>query len=187
VPDSFGVVLALALRNRRGSRCPGVELVERLAAGSAVSGLRLFLLGSTAEVLRSAARKVRERHPAISLQTYAPPFGDLDGEETENMIDAVNAFAPDLLFVALGAPRQDIWIARNLSRLSIHAAIGIGGSFDMISGRLPRCPAPFGRLGLEWAYRLLLEPARWRRCLRLARFLPIAFRDGKAEWKEEKI
>jgi N-acetylglucosaminyldiphosphoundecaprenol N-acetyl-beta-D-mannosaminyltransferase len=87
--------------------------------------------------------------------------------------------------VALGAPQQDVWIASNLSRLSIHAAIGVGGSFDMISGRLARCPAIAGYFGLEWAYRLMLEPTRWRRCLRLARFLPVAFRAGKAELEEK--
>jgi N-acetylglucosaminyldiphosphoundecaprenol N-acetyl-beta-D-mannosaminyltransferase len=99
----------------------------------------------------------------------------LAGKETDIMIEAVNNFRPDVLLVALGAPRQDVWIASNLSRLNIHAAIGVGGSFDMISGRLARCPAMIGRLGLEWAYRLMLEPRRWRRCLRLARFLPLAF------------
>jgi N-acetylglucosaminyldiphosphoundecaprenol N-acetyl-beta-D-mannosaminyltransferase len=186
VPDSFGITVALALRGLRMSRCPGVELTERLAASSAASGLRLFFLGSTAEVLQAAVRRLRLRYPEISIGTHAPSFGDLDGEETETMIEAVNDFAPDVLFVALGAPRQDVWIASNLSRLRIHAAIGVGGSFDMISGRLARCPALAGHFGLEWAYRLMLEPTRWRRCLRVARFVPLALRTGKAELKEEK-
>jgi N-acetylglucosaminyldiphosphoundecaprenol N-acetyl-beta-D-mannosaminyltransferase len=178
VPDSFGITLALALRGLRMSRCPGVELTERLAAASAASGLRLFFLGATAAVLQSAVRKLEWRHQGVSIGTYAPRFGDLDGAETENMIEAVNRFEPDVLLVALGAPRQEVWIARNLARLGVHAAIGVGGSFDMISGRLARCPAMVGRLGLEWAYRLIIEPTRWRRCLRLARFLPLAFRGG---------
>jgi len=186
VPDSFGITLALALRRIRMSRCPGVELTERLVAGSATSGLRLFFLGSTTEVLQTAERRLRSRYPRISIEIYAPPFGDLDGEETEKMIEAVNAFAPEILLVALGAPRQDVWIASNLSRLNVNAAIGVGGSFDMISGRFTRCPAMAGRFGMEWAYRLMLEPARWRRCLRLARFLPLAFRSGKTEMTEGK-
>jgi len=168
------------------SRCPGVELTERLVAASTASGLRLFFLGSTAEVLQAAVRRLRLLYPEISIGTHAPSFGNLDGEETETMIEAVNDFAPDVLLVALGAPRQDVWISSNLSRLRIHAAIGVGGSFDMISGRLARCPALAAHFGFEWAYRLMLEPTRWRRCLRLARFLPLALRAGKAELKEEK-
>jgi len=185
VPDSFGITLALALKGLRMSRCPGVDLIEHLAAGAGTSELRLFFLGSTAEVLEAATQKMRLRYRGISIGTHAPPFGDLDGEETELMIEAVNAFRPDILLVALGAPRQDIWIARNLSRLNVHAAIGVGGSFDMISGRLTRCPVIAGRLGMEWAYRLLLEPTRWRRCLRLVRFLGLVFaEDGRLRVKE---
>jgi N-acetylglucosaminyldiphosphoundecaprenol N-acetyl-beta-D-mannosaminyltransferase len=179
VPDSFGVVLALALRKRRVPRCPGVELSERLAEVSSATGLRLFFLGGTTEVLAAAVNNLNSRHPGITAGTYAPPFGDLEGPETEKMIAEVNRFAPDVLLVGLGAPRQDVWIAKYLSRLDVHAAIGVGGSFNMISGRLARCPALIGRLGFEWAYRLMLEPSRWRRCLRLARFLPLAFGAGK--------
>jgi N-acetylglucosaminyldiphosphoundecaprenol N-acetyl-beta-D-mannosaminyltransferase len=186
VPDSFGIILALAWKRVRMGRCPGVELAERLAAASAASGLRLFFLGSTAAVLEATVGELRSRYPGVCIGTHAPPFGELDGQVTENMIEAVNAFGPDVLLVALGAPRQDVWIARNLPRLRIHAAIGVGGSFDMISGRRARCPATVGRLGLEWAYRLMLEPARWRRCLRLAQFLPIVFRGERPELTEGK-
>jgi N-acetylglucosaminyldiphosphoundecaprenol N-acetyl-beta-D-mannosaminyltransferase len=139
-------------------------------------GLRLFLLGSTPAVIATAAAKLA---PA-EIGCYAPPFCDLEGEETRIMIERVNAFAPDVLLVALGAPRQDVWIAQNLSRLRTHVAIGVGGTFDIISGRLVRCPALLGRIGLEWAYRLAQEPWRWRRCLRLARFLPVALTGGRA-------
>jgi N-acetylglucosaminyldiphosphoundecaprenol N-acetyl-beta-D-mannosaminyltransferase len=187
VPDSFGIILALTLRGLAMPRCPGVELTEALAASAVASGMRLFFLGSAPEVLETAVRNIERRHPGIEIGSYAPPFGDLEGQETQNMIEAVNCFQPDILFVALGAPRQEIWIARNLSKLQIHAAIGVGGSFDMISGRLARCPSLVGRIGMEWAYRLLLEPTRWRRCVRLLQFLPLALRDRQPEWNGGRV
>jgi N-acetylglucosaminyldiphosphoundecaprenol N-acetyl-beta-D-mannosaminyltransferase len=92
-------------------------------------------------------------------------------EEEETIVERVNASGAEILFVAYGAPEQDKWIARNMPRLHVKMAMGVGGTFDFIAGIIPRAPLWMQRMGLEWLYRLYLQPWRIRRMMRLPRFV----------------
>lgn len=169
LPDGVGLILASRLLGRplRG-RTPGVDLLLALAQAAAEQDLSFFLLGAAPGVAEEAAAHLVTHAPGLRIAgTYA---GSPSPDEEEAIIERIRYARPDYLFVAYGAPQQDLWIARNLSRLPICAAVGVGGTFDYISGRVPRAPAGWRRLGLEWLYRLLHQPWRWRRMLALPHF-----------------
>ncbi len=112
---------------------------------------------------------LQARHPA--LQIAGVYSGSPAPDEEDEIVERVNASDADILFVAYGAPEQDKWIARNLPRLNVKMAMGVGGSLDFVAGVIPRAPMTFQRLGLEWLYRLYLQPKRIIRMLRLPRFV----------------
>jgi len=170
VPDGVGLLLAARRQGRRlPARVPGSELVYTLAEAAARHGWRLFLLGAAPGVAEEAARRLQSRYPALTIAgTYA---GSPSAADNEALVARINASAADLLYVAYGAPRQDKWIARNRKALrTVRVALGVGGALDFITGRSRRAPRWLQRLGLEWFYRLLREPWRWRRMRALPRF-----------------
>ncbi|GIW06539.1 MAG: WecB/TagA/CpsF family glycosyl transferase [Dehalococcoidia bacterium] len=171
VPDGTGIAWAC---KRAGlpirSLVRGVELVEALAAAAAREGWRVFLLGAREGVAAEAAAALQRRFPGLKVVgTYAGRASqDGDAETTA----AVRSASPvDLLLVAYGAPAQDLWIARNAADLGVPVAIGVGGSFDYLSGRIRRAPRWAIQLGLEWLVRLIRQPWRWRRQLALVSFV----------------
>ncbi|MGC8959638.1 MAG: WecB/TagA/CpsF family glycosyltransferase [Chloroflexia bacterium] len=169
VPDGVGILWAGRLLGRpfRG-RVPGVELTLRLAERAAERGYRLFLLGAAPGVAEEAAGRLQARYPALTIAgTYA---GSPDPAEEEEIGARIRAASPHILLVAYGAPHQDLWLKRNLPRLGVAVGIGVGGTLDYISGRVRRAPAWMRRYGLEWLYRLLRQPWRWRRMLSLPAF-----------------
>lgn len=169
VPDGVGILWAGRLLGRPfRERVPGVELVLRLAERAAEQGYRLFLLGAAPGVAEEAAARLRERYPGLTIAgTYA---GSPDPAEEEEIGARIRAASPHILLVAYGAPRQDLWLKRNLPRLNVAVGIGVGGTLDYISGRVRRAPAWMRRYGLEWLYRLFRQPWRWRRMLSLPAF-----------------
>jgi len=169
-PDGIGLLWAAKwLRCPIPARVTGSDGVPRLAELAARRGWKLFLLGAAPGVAAAAAARLQERLPRLQIVgTYA---GSPDVAEEEAIIRLVNEARPDILFVAYGAPAQDYWIQRNLTRLnSVRLAMGVGGSLDFIVGKQRRAPVWMRRVGLEWLYRLLREPWRWRRQLALPRF-----------------
>jgi N-acetylglucosaminyldiphosphoundecaprenol N-acetyl-beta-D-mannosaminyltransferase len=170
IPDGVGLLWAARiLGHQLPERVAGSELVYHLAQNAAERGWRLFLLGAAPGVAEEAAAVLQQKYPALTIVgTYA---GSPDPAENEAIVNRINASTADLLFVAYGAPKQDKWIARNKETLTtIRVALGVGGSLDFISGRSIRAPKTFQKLGLEWFYRLLREPWRWRRMLALPKF-----------------
>ncbi|GAB4576214.1 MAG: hypothetical protein Kow0077_31560 [Anaerolineae bacterium] len=150
-------------------RVTGSDGVPRIAAWAAAEGWRIFLLGAAEGVAAKAADILQAEHPGLQIAgTFA---GSPAADEEEAIVDLINRSNADILFVAYGAPRQDKWIARNLPRLNVRVAMGVGGSLDFIVGVQKRAPQSWQRLGLEWLYRLLQEPWRWRRMTRLPRFV----------------
>lgn len=140
----------------------GTDLFPRLCQSLEQQGKRLFLYGAQPGVAAAAAGWALARFPALqiagTLHGYQPA-----GAEAE-AIDAIRASRADVVLVALGAPAQETWIARNLEKTGATVAIGVGGLFDYYSGRIPRAPLWMRRLGLEWLFRLIQEPRRlWRR------------------------
>ncbi len=169
VPDGVGITWAGRLLGQpfRG-RVPGVELTQRLAERAAARGYRLFLLGAAPGVAEEAARRLQTHAPGVAIVgTYA---GSPAPEEEEEIGRRIRAAAPHILLVAYGAPQQDLWLRRNLPRLEVPVGIGVGGTFDYLSGRVRRAPAWMRRAGLEWLYRLIRQPWRWRRMLALPLF-----------------
>lgn len=170
VPDGVGLLWAA---RRRGAPLPervtGSDGVPRIAARAALTGWRLFLLGAAPGVAERAAAVLQAQHPGLQI---AGVYGGSPAPEAEDaIVERVNASRADLLFVAYGAPEQDKWIARNLPRLDVRMAMGVGGAFDFIAGAVPRAPVWMRQRGLEWLYRLYLQPWRLRRMLRLPRFV----------------
>ena len=169
-PDGVGITLAARLLGRplRG-RTTGVALTEALAALAAREGYRIFLLGAAPGVAAEAGRVWAARYPGLQIAGAYP--GSPAEDEREEIAARISAGAADLLFVAFGAPAQDLWIARNRAALpTVRLAMGVGGVFDYVTGRAPLAPPLVRRVGLEWLYRLYRQPWRWRRQLALPVF-----------------
>jgi N-acetylglucosaminyldiphosphoundecaprenol N-acetyl-beta-D-mannosaminyltransferase len=180
--DGIGVVWAV---RRAGcdlrERVAGSDLVPRLAEESAARGWRPFFLGAMPGVAERAARVLTERHPGFEVAgTYPGSPALADDAESLRRIEAAR---PDLVLVAYGHPNQEKWIARNLERLPVPVAIGVGGSFDFIAGRVPRAPRWMRRVHLEWFYRLLRQPWRARRMAVLPTFAVAVLRTPPAATK----
>ena len=173
--DGAGLALAgRILGSPFPGRVTGVDLTEAVSAAAALRGDRLFLVGAAPGVADSAATRLRERYPGLVIAGTHP--GD-PGEEGDVAVLAVlKAARPDIVLVAYGAPAQEEWSARNLSVSGAAVAIGVGGTFDYISGRVRRAPQWMRTIGLEWLFRLVSQPWRARRMLVLPGFLVLVVR-----------
>lgn len=177
VADGVGLLFAARyLGQPLPERVTGSDGVPLIAARAAREGWKLFFLGAAPGVAEEAAARLIAQHPNLNIVgTYA---GSPASEEEDTIIELVNASDADILLVAYGAPRQDQWIARNRDRFQVSMAMGVGGAFDFIAGRVPRAPRWMRRLALEWLFRLIRQPWRWRRMLRLPRFVVAVLRYG---------
>lgn len=168
-PDSAGVLWAAA---RLGASLPekvsGVDLVDRLCARSAERGYRIYFLGAAPGVAEEAARLLRIKHSGCQI------VGTHDGFFAKNQDAAVAADVaitdPDILFVAMGIPRQELFIRDTMTVIGARVAMGVGGSFDVYSGRVKRAPVIFQRMRMEWMWRLMSNPRKWRKTLKLPIF-----------------
>lgn len=169
IPDGQGLLLAARYLGRPlRQRVAGSDLAPALAALAAQRGYRLYLLGAAPGVAEQAAAVLERRYPGVQIVgTYA---GSPARAEEEAIVARIVAARPDFLLVAYGAPAQDLWIHRNQPRLQVPVAMGVGGTLDFIAGVRKRAPVWMQRLGLEWLFRLIQEPRRWRRMLALPRF-----------------
>jgi N-acetylglucosaminyldiphosphoundecaprenol N-acetyl-beta-D-mannosaminyltransferase len=158
--DGVGVILAARILGvPLTERVAGIDLALALAAEVARSGGRLFLFGGAPGVAEAAAAELQRRHPA--LRVTGTQHGYLGADDEPRVIERIREARPDVLFVALGAPRQERWIRRWRAELPVAIAIGVGGSLDVFAGRVARAPGWMQRAGLEWLYRALREPRRW--------------------------
>lgn len=160
--DGSGVVWAA---RRQGCSLAGpvtgVDLIPPLAALCAKRGFRLFLLGASAGVAEQLAQRLQAQNPGLHVAAHA---GSPDPSADEETLDRLAAERPHVLLVAYGAPRQELWIDRMADRLAgVAVAIGVGGAFDFLTGRVPRAPLWMRRVGMEWLFRLAQQPWRIRR------------------------
>ncbi|HVA33886.1 MAG TPA: WecB/TagA/CpsF family glycosyltransferase [Candidatus Baltobacteraceae bacterium] len=168
--DTVGL---LAVARRRGAalrdRVTGIDLIGRLCAQAAKDGLRVYFLGGAPGVAADTAAILEALYPGLAIA------GARDGyfaeSESSGIVEEIARSRADLLFAGMGFPRQEFWLAEHLRETGCGAGIGVGGSFDVISGRVERAPQIFRRLGVEWLYRLIREPQRWRRQLALPQFV----------------
>lgn len=179
VADSAGVMLAARLLGRPlRQRVTGSDGIYHLAAHCARRQYRPFFLGAAPGVAGQVAERLAAANPG--LQVAGAYAGSPHPEEEDDIIQRVRSAAPDLLLVAYGVPAEEKWLARNRLRLGVPAMIGVGGTFDFVAGVTRRAPPSMRRLGLEWFYRLLQEPWRWRRQLALPRFVALVLRQRLA-------
>ena len=159
--DGTGVVWAL---RRQGCALQGpvtgADLIPPLAELCARRGFRLFLLGAAPGVARQLADELRSRHPGLEVAAHS---GSPDPASDAESLDLVRRYRTQVLLVAYGAPRQELWIARLKGSLDVAVAMGVGGAFDFLTGRVSRAPRWMRDAGLEWLYRLIRQPWRIRR------------------------
>ncbi len=148
-------------------RVTGADLVPTLSSAAARNGYSIYLLGGAPEVNKKARDLLEKRNPKLKIAGFDSPFVHVTGppdEETEAedimICDRINAAQPDILFIAFGNPKQELWFDRNRHRLNVPVTLGIGGSFNFLTGTVPRAPKWMQRLGLEWIHRLASEPRR---------------------------
>jgi len=167
--DGVGIVWACRVSGRPiPGRVAGIDLMISLLDHAAGKGWRVFFLGSARGVAEAAAQRAVRMFPGLKVAgTHHGYFSD---EEDHEVIGRINQASPQLLFVALGSPRQEVWIDRNLDLLGSIVAMGVGGSLDVLSGNVRRAPEWFSKRNLEWLGRLLNQPGRWRRMLVLPKF-----------------
>ncbi len=159
IPDGIGVVwLARWKSGREVGRVTGSDLMPRICALARDRGYRIFLYGGQEEVVERVATRLCERFPG--LQIAGIQDGYLPETRMETLVERINESRADIVFLALGSPKQERWMSRYLPRLRVKLCQGVGGTFDVIAGTVNRSPEFFQQVHLEWFYRLMTNPAR---------------------------
>ena len=168
--DGSGVVWASKeLGKPLSQRVTGIDLVNSICKASAEKGWKLYILGSAPGVADTAAGNIRKAFPGCNI--IGTHHGYFDAKEEEDILAELRELKPDVLFVALGAPKQEYWIAEHVPGLGIPVAMGIGGSMDVLSGNVKRAPKWMQKMSLEWLYRVIIQPTRFKRILALPKFM----------------
>jgi N-acetylglucosaminyldiphosphoundecaprenol N-acetyl-beta-D-mannosaminyltransferase len=166
--DGVGISLAsMLLYRRRLPRCTGMDLFLRLIRLSAEEGWKVFLLGASPQTNAAASLVLVNTYPSLRI------VGRQDGyfKDSLAVVEQINESGADLLFVALGTPRQELWISEQMPRLRTSFCMGVGGSLDVVGGASKRAPAFFRNTGTEWFFRLLVQPSRLQRQMALPLFM----------------
>lgn len=168
LPDGIGVIKGAAmLKTPLKERVPGIEFGQRLMTELAKTGKTLYLLGGKPGVAEQAKEKLCQTYPDLRI------VGTQDGyfKDDDKVVEQIAQSGADVVFVCLGAPRQELWMARNGAATKAHLLCGLGGSIDVFAGVVERAPVWFQKAGLEWFYRLCKEPYRIGRMMKLPLFL----------------
>ena len=176
IPDGVGVIYASKIKKGKiRSRVTGIDCMEMLCNLSNKKGYKIFMYGAKEEVIKKAKEKLEEKYPNINI------VGTMNGYEKDNekIIKAINKSKAEIIFVAMGSPKQELWITNNMDKLCVNIYQGVGGSFDVISGNIKRAPKWMQNHGLEWLYRLVKEPKRIFRQLKLFKFLGLIIFKGE--------
>jgi glycosyltransferase, WecB/TagA/CpsF family len=168
LPDGAGVVLASKiLKTPLKQKVAGVDFADGLLGVLETTGQSLYLLGSKPGIGELAAQKMMQKHPRLRIAGIADGYF----QDEAPVIDKINASGADVLFVCLGAPKQEQFMARHQKALHVKLMAGLGGTLDSFAGTVKRAPKWMIRLNLEWLYRLIKEPKRFIRMLRLPKYL----------------
>jgi N-acetylglucosaminyldiphosphoundecaprenol N-acetyl-beta-D-mannosaminyltransferase len=175
IPDGIGLVWAVnrQLKEKKIRRITGVDLTLELCEEAEKRNWRVFLLGGKTAVAQKAAAQLKKNHPKLEVEwdKGAKNIRKETAAENKEVEEKINKFKPHMLFVAYGAPFQELWLAKNLPNLKIKVGMSVGGTLDYIAGTVKRPPAWARRIGLEWFYRLIVQPWRIKRQLRLIKFI----------------
>lgn len=174
MPDGVGIILAARLLGYpHNGRVTGPELMLKLCDWGRKEGYRHYFYGGDEGVGEKLAEKLCRDYPGLEVVgTYSPPFRALSKQEDTQVVEQINSAKPDIVWVGLGAPKQEKWMAEHLGRINAIAMIGVGAAFDFHSGNVKWSPAWVRKVGIEWAYRLAQNPRHmWRRNLDSPLFL----------------
>ena len=168
--DGVGITIGAKIIGRPlRARIPGIDFMSAVFEKMAASGKSVFLFGAKPGIAEKAGERLAEKYGLLIAGTADGYFTD-----SEHIINKVNEAAPDVLVVCLGAPKQELWMAENLERLNVKVCVGLGGALDVYSGEVKRAPAAFRKMGLEWFYRLITDPRRIKRMIKLPVFIFLA-------------
>ncbi len=168
LPDGIGVVMGAKLLGRPlKEKIPGADFAQRLFAELAGGEGTVYLLGARPGVAATAGEKLKVEYPGLRIVGTADGYFKEDGPVVED----INRAAPDFLLVCLGAPKQELWMQKNRAALKVGLMAGLGGSLDVFAGVVRRAPDKWRRLNLEWLYRLIMQPSRLGRMMKLPAFL----------------
>lgn len=168
IPDGVGVLIASKLRGGTiKTRVTGIDLMQNICKMASERGYKIFMLGAKPGVAKKAAEILEDRYKGIKI------VGIKDGyfKEDEEAASAVKSSGADILFVAMGSPKQEYWITKNKEYMGVPLCMGVGGSYDVICGNINRAPEWMCKAGLEWLYRLIKEPWRYKRMMILPAFI----------------
>jgi N-acetylglucosaminyldiphosphoundecaprenol N-acetyl-beta-D-mannosaminyltransferase len=162
IPDGIGAVLgARILYKEKTNRIPGIALMDLWLQTAQRKKYRIFIFGARPAVNFKAAIEIQKKYPSLELVGYC--HGYLEEGSDSRIIRQINNLQTDILFVGLGSPKQEKWIHRHKKSLRVKICMGVGGSLNVIAGRVKRAPRFFQIAGLEWLYRLFREPGKYRR------------------------
>ncbi|MFC4410009.1 WecB/TagA/CpsF family glycosyltransferase [Chungangia koreensis] len=169
IADGVGILLASKLQKGSiQSRVTGVDMMERLLKFAAEENHPVYFYGAKEEVVTKAISKIKDNFPSIKVAGYTNGYE----KDEAALVQRIKDSGAEIIFVALGSPKQELWIKRNMNALNnVLVFQGVGGSFDVFSGMVKRAPASFRKLGIEWLYRLLSDPKRIKRQMNLPKFL----------------
>lgn len=172
--DGIGSALAVRiLYGKKIQRITGISLFFALIEAANVNEWNVFLLGASPESNEGAFKALKEKYPNINIVGHQHGFFD----DTLSVIEEINRSNTDILFVAMGSPKQEFWIEKHKEILTPKLYMGVGGSFDVLSGNAKWAPSVFRKTGTEWLYRLISQPSRWRRQLVLPKFMYLVLKE----------
>lgn len=179
LPDGIGIIYGAKLLHRElKGRVTGMDFSQALMAELSRGGQGLFLLGAKPGVAQEAGERLKKRFPGLKIAGVHDGYFKEDGP----VLEEIRESRAEVVFVCLGAPKQELWMEKRRGDLPGVLLVGLGGALDVYSGRVKRAPPVFQKLGLEWFYRLLKEPSRFGRMLKLPKFLFLAARSsGKSK------
>ncbi|MEX1248191.1 MAG: WecB/TagA/CpsF family glycosyltransferase [Anaerolineales bacterium] len=180
VPDGMGTVWFLRLLGQHAARVYGPDLLLAACRQGAKAGWRHYFLGGASATVKRLVTRLQAEDAHLQVAgAYSPPFRDMSDAETGSMLADVNVAKPHIVWVGLGSPKQELWMAEFRGRLEAPLLIGVGAAFDFLSGTKPQAPVWMRRGGLEWLFRLATEPRRlWRRYASYPLFVLLAL----AQW-----
>lgn len=168
-PDGVGIIMASKWLNQPlQERITGFDLMNELFRVSDEKALKVYLLGAEENVIEAAALKVKELYPGVELVGYNHGYIDI---KDDTLPKSIAELEPDIILTALGFPRQEKWVSRHYALFNKGLFMGVGGSFDVLAGKVNRAPVFWQKMRLEWLYRLIQQPSRWKRMLALPRFV----------------
>lgn len=178
IPDGVGILMAS--KKMGGSiknRITGVDTMIEICKLASAKKFGIFLLGSKEEVVQKAKQTLKDRFPGIEIVGVRNGYDLVE----EDVVREINESGAKILFIAMGSPKQELWIKKNRGKLNVNILQGVGGSFDVIGGFIKRAPVLMQRLGLEWFHRLLIEPSRVFRQMNLIKFYRLINKETKKQ------